>query len=77
LGIVLGRCEDFSHLGWLDTIFIMVVHKKEHHYERVGHILFTQDYERMSDDSDEILETAKRELQTIFRSKERRTIRLG
>lgn len=77
LGIVLGRYEDFSHLGWLDTIFIMVVHKKEHHYERVGHILFTQDYERMSDDSDEILETAKRELQTIFRSKERRTIRLG
>lgn len=77
LGIVLGRCEDFSHFGWLDTIFIMVVHKKEHHYERVGHILFTQDYERTSLDSDVILESARRVLQSFFRSKKRRTIRLG
>lgn len=78
LGIVLGRCEDFSDLSYFDFIFIMVVLEKEHCYERVGHILICPAtmswpiFERT-----EIPKPVIRELQSFFRSRKRRTIRLG
>jgi hypothetical protein len=77
LGIVLGRC-DFSHLYWPDVIFIMVVQEKERYYERVGHILLS---EHTGERIDGYLENPESAVisgfQSIWRSKERRTIRLG
>ncbi|KAB2104394.1 hypothetical protein AG0111_0g7908 [Alternaria gaisen] len=77
LGIVLGRCEDFSDLDWKDAIFIMVVQEKEQYHERIGHILLSPDYEELRRNGYKIPESVIREWQTILRSKERRTIRLG
>jgi len=39
LGIVLGRCEKPSSGYFTDNIFVMIVHEKEHYYERVGHMV--------------------------------------
>jgi hypothetical protein len=77
LGIVLGRCEDLSDLVPANVIFIMVVQEKEYYYERVGHILFAMECPPGFEGHIPIDESAERELQTIFRSKKRRTIRLG
>ncbi|KAF7672899.1 hypothetical protein GT037_008850 [Alternaria burnsii] len=72
LGIVLGRCEDRFR-----TIFIMVVHEKNHYYERVGHIILAPTYKTWFSNGRKIHESIICGEWTIFRSKERRTIRLG
>jgi hypothetical protein len=77
LGIVLGRCEDFSDLHTFDSIFIMAVQEKEQCHERVGHILLKLEYEESRRNGYKFPESMIRECRTIFRSKERKTIRLG
>lgn len=77
LGIILGRCEDFSYLRWYDVIFIMVVQEKEQYHERVGNILLKQSYEEFRRNHFKVPESLIREWRTIFRSKEIRAIRLG
>jgi hypothetical protein len=77
LGIVLGRCEDFSGLRSFDVIFIMVVQEKEQYHERVGHILLKQGHKRYHHHHNKNPRSMIPRWQTIFRLKERRTIRLG
>jgi hypothetical protein len=77
LGIVLGPCKDFSDLDHFGAIFIMVVQEKEQYHERVGHIFLKPDYEECRRNGFTIPESMIRKFRTIFRSKERRTIRLG
>jgi hypothetical protein len=77
LGIVLGKCEDFSDLHWRGVIFIMIVQEKEHYHERVGHILLKVDPGEFRRNGYGIFESMIRQCRTIFRLKERRTIRLG
>jgi hypothetical protein len=75
LGIVLGRCEDLS--DFQSVIFIMVVQEKEQYHERVGHVLLEQSFEGYHRNGYQVPEPVIREWRTVFRSKERRTIRLG
>ena len=77
LGIVLGRCEDFSDLRWSDVIFIMVVQEKEQYHERVGRILLTQDPEPWRRNNYKTPDSVKRKMRSFFHSKKRRTVRLG
>lgn len=76
LGIVLGRCEDVTDLQPGEGIFVLVVQSKGQHFERVGHMEFKHAMLKLTPriDSRGSNETP---WQLCFRSKERRTVRLG
>ncbi|KAH6875065.1 heterokaryon incompatibility protein-domain-containing protein [Alternaria rosae] len=75
LGIVLGRCEILSSDDIDDEIFVMIVHEKEHHYERVGHMVIQ--YESYHSLANEGYFASVRSWPLCFRLRKRRTIRLG
>jgi len=74
LGIVLGRCEIIPGSDLDTDIFVMIVHEKEHYYERVGHMVIKfMDYLSRAD----MLSDFVVPWPACFRLRERRTIRLG
>ncbi|CAN9435741.1 unnamed protein product [Alternaria alternata] len=76
LGIVLGKCEDLSQFRDTDTIFVMIVQKKEHYHQRLGHMLLNG-FTMRSLSNNDVFANPKIPWQLCFRLKERKTIRLG
>ena len=75
LGIVLGRVEILPSDVWTDDIFVMIVQKKEHCYERVGHMVIMHWLDYKHDHVGSSSSVIPWPL--FFRLKERKTIRLG
>jgi hypothetical protein len=75
LGIVLGRSEILPSDYFIDSIFVMIVHEKEHYYERVGHMVIKYaPYHSLANKGPSASITP---WPLCFHSKKRRTIRLG
>lgn len=76
LGIVLGRCEDFSDIETWEGIDVLIVHDKGKHFERVGS-MEVQCRMLTSIPYYDFGRSDKMPREIFFRLKERRTIRLG
>lgn len=75
LGIVLGKCEILPSDSHAHSIFVMIVHEKEHYYERVGHMVIKyRDYRSLADQR---YPASVIPSPLCFHLKKRRTIRLG
>ena len=74
LGVALGRCESLISGGIIDDIFVMIVHEKAQHYERVGHMVIRYDSLYVLADKEVPCGIA---WPLCFRLKKRRRIRLG
>jgi len=75
LGIVLGRGEIHPNEDLADGIFVMIVHEREHYYERVGHMVMKYSFYHSLAIGGNLPFVKFWPL--CFRLKERRTIRLG